>query len=158
MMNPQERIMLKKMIDENNVKDHTDDIRNKKHSSLIKSDLDKLLNIKTQHKELEANSPQEFDALCVAQCSFLFNNYTDIFNKIKKNEIDINILNQLIDVLKKIENEEVDQHEGSYMVGKLLKEIYIDSALKKSKHLDEEHKTNSPPPPKDISWKDFKQM
>ena len=158
MMNPQERIMLKKMIDENNVNDHTDDIRNKKHSSLIKSDLDKLLNIKTQHKDLEAKSPQEFDALCVAQCSFLFNNYTDIFNKIKKNEIDINILNQLIDVLKKIENEEVDQHEGSYMVGKLLKEIYIDSALKKSKHLDEEHKTNLPPPPKDISWKDFKQM
>ncbi len=158
MMNPQERIMLKKMIDENNVEDYTDDIRKKKHSSLIKADLDKLLNIKAQNSSLEQTDPQKFDAICVAQCPFLFNHYTDIFNKIKKDEIDINILNQLIDVLKKIEEKEVDQHEGSYLVGTLLKNIYIDSALKKSQHLDEIHKQEAPAPVKDISWADFKRM
>jgi hypothetical protein len=47
-------------------------------------------------------------------------------------------------------------------VGTLLKELYIDSALKKADKLNEEHdKNNSNMPfkePKPISWKQFKKM
>ena len=56
---------------------------------------------------------------------FLFNKYTDIFNKIKKDEIDLNILFQLLHILKLIEDSKLDQHTGSFEVGKLLKSIYI---------------------------------
>ena len=68
-------------------------------------------------------------------------------------------------MLKKIEDGMVDQHEGSFMVGTLLKKIYVDSALKKAEKLDKEHATdatNTPAivreDPVEISWKQFKRM
>jgi hypothetical protein len=60
----------------------------------------------------------------------------------------------------------VGQHEASVEVGKLLKQIYIDSALKKSEKLDKLHAkgqggqhaepSSGLPPAKKISWKQFK--
>ena len=99
------------------------------------------------------------------ECSFLFNYYTDLYNKIRKDEIDLAILYQFLDVLKQIEDGVVDQHEGSFMVGTLLKKIYVDSALKKADKLDKEHAANNEntsdivrEDPVEISWKQFKHM
>ena len=94
----------------------------------------------------------------ILECSFLYTYYTDLFNKIKKDEIDISILFTFLNVLKKIEDEEIDQHEGSYEVGLLLKKIYVDSALKKANKLNEnveesEYKSAQ----ENISWKEWKQ-
>ena len=93
-------------------------------------------------------------------CNFLFTYYTDIFNKIRKNEIDINILNKFLDVLRKIEDGELDQHEGSFMVGTLLKELYVDSALKKAEKLDEQSEKKEEPKRAEVnvSWNQFKKM
>jgi hypothetical protein len=98
---------------------------------------------------------------CMNECGFLFTYYTEIFNKVKKDEIDIGILNKFIDVLRKIEDGELDQHEGSFLVGTLLKELYVDSALKKAEKLNEEHQENKVEPKKaeiNISWKQYKKM
>jgi hypothetical protein len=65
-------------------------------------------------------------------------------------------------VLKLIEEGKVGQHEASVEVGKLLKQIYIDSALKKSEKLDKQHggsgsnASSSLPPVKKISWNQYK--
>jgi hypothetical protein len=106
--------------------------------------------------------------MCVNRCTFLFNNYTDIFNKVKKDEIDLSILGRLLGVLKLIEEGKVGQHEASVEVGKLLKQIYIDSALKKSEKLDKQHDKGSDnkgsdnastlPPAKKVSWTQYKKM
>ena len=97
--------------------------------------------------------------MCVSRCGFLFNNYTDIFNKVKKDEIHLGILSQLITVLHNIEEGKLDQHEGSFEVGKLLKEIYIDSALKKADKLNNKVENREKKIPiKNISWKDFKKQ
>ena len=59
--------------------------------------------------------------------------------------------------MSKIEDGKIDQHEGSYEVGKLLKQIYIDSALKKSEKIDKMYdvkETNIEPV--NISWKQWK--
>ena len=154
-MNVNERINLQKMIDENNVDDFTNDIREKKHSDKIKKDVDKLLDI-MRNDNLSEN---ELDELCVKNCLFLFNNYTDIYNKVKKNEINLNILWKLLDILKKIENYELDQHSGSYEVGKLLKEIYIDGVLKKEKKLNENENENKRKITNNLlSWKEYKKL
>lgn len=154
-MNVNERINLQKMIDENNVDDFTNDIREKKHSDKIKKDVDKLLDI-MRNDNLSEN---ELDELCVKNCIFLFNNYTDIYNKVKKNEINLNILWKLLDILKKIENYELDQHTGSYEVGKLLKEIYIDGVLKKEKKLNENENENKRKITNNLlSWKEYKKL
>ena len=128
-MNESESLQLKKMISENQVEDQTDDIREKKHSEKIRADVTRMIELKKKYQRLEKTNADQFDNILTSQCSFLFNNYTDIFNKVKKNEINLDTLWQLLNILRRIEEGTVDQHIGSYEVGKLLKKIYIDSAL-----------------------------
>jgi hypothetical protein len=147
------------MIDANNVQDCTNEIRNKKHSQLIREDVQRLINLKTKYSRLAQSNPAQFDTMCVSQCSFLFNYYTDIFNKVKKDEMNLSILDQLLDVLKQIEDEKLDQHTGAFEVGKLLKAIYIDSALIKAERIDKKtgkKTTVSKPKEKKITWAEFK--
>ena len=84
----------------------------------------------------------------------------DIFNKILKDEIDLKIMTRLLIVLKLIEDSKVDQHEGSAMVGKILKELYIDSALKTSENLDKEHESEKVEKNTGaaVSWLEYKHM
>lgn len=157
-MNPEERLHLDKLIKANNVEDNTENIRKLKHSEKIKDDIITLLKLKSDYQRLARTNPSQFDTMCVNRCSFLFNNYTDIFNRIKKDELDLQIMFQLLAVLKAIEDGKLDQHTGSFEVGKLLKSIYIDSALKKAEHSDKKFKKDDAPkkPEKKISWKEFK--
>ena len=129
-----QRLNLQTIMNENNIEDNTNNIKLTKHSLLIRADVNNLVFIKKKHKLLEKNNPDEFDKICISECQFLFNNYTDIFNKIKKDIIDLNILDYFLKKLKKIEDGELDQHEGSYLVGDLLKKIYVDSALRREKN------------------------
>jgi hypothetical protein len=162
-MNPQERLQLDKLIRANDVADNTQNIRELKHSQPLKDDILTLLKIKRDYQRLAKSNPIQFDSICVSRCSFLFNNYTDIFNKVKKDEIDLNILFQLLHILKMIEDGKLDQHTGSYEVGKLLKSIYIDSAVKKADNINKaregnthKEKHSATAPIKKISWAEFK--
>ena len=161
-MNQKEKLTLQKMISENSVEETTDLIREVKHSDKIRQDIKMLNFLKKKHKKLLNEKMEEFDDIAVKECIFLFNNYTDIYNKVKKDELDLNILNKFLDVLEKIENGKINQHEGSYEVGKLLKSMYIDSALRKSKKLDNENKKTDKKEVvnevKNISWRQFKNM
>ena len=55
-----------------------------------------------------------------------------------KGELDLTIMTKMLVILKLIEDGKVDQHEGSAMFGKVLKELYIDSAIKHGDNLDKE--------------------
>ena len=126
-LNENDRINLQKMIKTNDAEDFTQLIREEKHSSIIQKELETLLTIKKDFNRLAKKNPESFDKLCISRCQFLFNRYTDIFNKVKKDQIDLNILSQFLTVLKQIEDAKIDQHEGSVAIGRLLKELYIDS-------------------------------
>ena len=154
-----DRLNLNKMINTNNVQDCTDDIRQKKHSQLIRDDVTRLMSLKQKYSRLAKSNSVQFDAMCVSQCSFLFNNYMEIFNKVKKDEMNMQILHQLLDVLKQIEVGELDQHAGAFEVGKLLKTMYIDSALLKAEKIDKKTgKKITVPKPKEkkITWAEYK--
>ena len=155
-MDDKQRLQLQNMIKVNNVEDQTELIRDLKHSQILRNEVNNMILLKSKYRGDEEKIYNE----CVNECNFLFTFYTDIFNKIRKNEIDICILNKFFDVLRKIEDGELDQHEGSFMVGTILKELYVDSALKKSEKLDE--LAEKAPEPKKaevkISWKEFKKI
>lgn len=157
-MDEKQRLQLQNMIKANNVEDQTQLIRDLKHSHILKNEINSMIMIKAKYR----NDPEQINLECMNECGFLFTYYTEIFNKIKKDEIDINILNKFIDVLRQIEDGELDQHSGSFLVGTILKELYIDSALKKADKLNEEHDKNKPvkeqKEPVKISWKQFKKM
>ena len=139
----------------------TSEIRKKLHSDKIKQDVLKMIEIKRKYPRLAESNREQFNTMLQNQCSFLFNNYTDIFNRIKKDELDLSILNEFLKVLKDIEESKIDQHDGSYKIGQLLKQIYVDSAVRQSDNLDkrnnkkEKHKVRKIV---NISWKSFKEQ
>jgi len=156
-MDDKQRLQLANMIKANNVEDQTELIRNLKHSQVLRNEINNMILIKAKYRDNEEKIYEE----CINECGFLYTYYTDIFNKVKKDEIDIHILNKFLDVLRQIEDGQIDQHEGSFLVGTLLKELYVDSALKKAEKLDEEAKKNVVEPLRaenNISWKQFKKM
>lgn len=155
-MNDKQKLQLNQMINDNNVEDRTEQIRSLKHSSILRQEVNELMLIKRKYTD-----PEEINLEGMIHCNFLFTHYTDIYNKVRKDEIDYVILFQFLDVLKKIEDGLLDQHEGSYEVGVLLKKLYIDSALKKAEKLDAQYNdANAPESPvrevMDISWKAYK--
>jgi hypothetical protein len=156
-MNDDERLHLQKMITANNVEDQTNLIRNLKHSHILREDVNNLIMLKVKY-------PDDIEALnleAMTECNFLFTYYTDIYNKIKKDEIDLKILFKFLDVLRDIEDGKLDQHDGSYEVGMLLRKIYVDSALRKAEKLNAETGESEPEykgPQVEISWNQFKKM
>ena len=156
-MDDKQRLQLSNMIKVNNVEDQTELIRDLKHSQILRNDVNNMIMLKSKYRGDDEKIYNE----CINECNFLFTYYTDIFNKIRKDELDITILNKFIDVLKRIEDCELDQHEGSFAVGTLLKELYIDSALKKADKLDELNEKGKVEPKKaeiKISWNQFKKI
>ena len=157
-MSDTDRLNLQKMINANESVDTTELIKEVKHSRDIRNEVHQLLNLKKQYSRLARSNPNEFDQMCINRCNFLFTRYTDIFNKVKKDELDLSILNTFLNVFGEIEDGKIDQHEGSFKVGSILKKLYIDSALKKSEKLDNKHsKAVEKKRVKNISWKQFKE-
>lgn len=153
-----ELFQLKKMIETNNTEDHTDHIRDVKNSNEIRKALHTFLKLKTEHNDLWKNDKDRFEELVLRENPFLFHNYYQIHMTLLKDQIDMTIMLKLLAVLEKIESGELDQHEGSFVVGKLLKEIYIDGTVRKLEKLDELSEQSKPvmnhgTP---ISWKEFK--
>jgi hypothetical protein len=155
-MDDKQRLQLQNMIKANNVEDQTEFIRNLKHSQIIRNEVNNLIIIKGKFRGDEKKIHEEG----VNECNFLFTYYTDIYNKIRKDELDIGILNKFLDVLKRIEDGDLDQHEGSFLIGTILKELYVDSALKKAEKLNDKDEPKPEPikPQQNVSWKQFKKM
>ena len=157
-MNSNQRLQLNQIIDENNVEDCTAHIREKQHSGKIREAVTKMLDILKANDGADA---QALDDALMKECSFMFNHYTDIYNRVKKRELDMSILWEFLNVLEKIEQGESDQHAGAFEVGSLLKKMYIDSAVRQADARDAAHaKEQEQPrtPTHDISWNDFKAL
>lgn len=153
-MNPSQRLQLNQMIDENNVEDYTTLIREKRHSGKIRKSVTKMIDIIKVNEGLDARG---LDELLMADCAFMFNHYTDLYNRIKNQELDLSILWEFLNVLEKVENEESDQHMAAFEVGSLLKKLYIDSALRgQSKYENKEE--SSIREGKSITWNDYSKM
>lgn len=168
-LNNAERLNLKRMIDESECENNTDNIRKLKHSVLIRNDIRKLNTLKVQHAELRESNMDEFFTLCKTECSFLYEKYMDLFKKVLHDELDLEIMTKLLMVLKMIEDGKLDQHEGSVIVGRILKELYIDSAVKHADNLAVKYSVEQQNDKKDtngddagsdeiktISWREYK--
>ena len=163
-MDESQRLHLEKMIKENNVEETTGKIRELKHSQLIKRDVDIFLSLKKKYSRLLKTNKQQFTNIVQMQCKFLFTNYTNLFNRLLKDELNLKILAMLLMILKRIEDGELDQHEGSYEVGKILKELYVDSALRKEKIKTSKRKRHRKKKSKKekthakLTWSEYKQL
>ena len=82
-MNDSQRLHLQKMIKANNVEDQTNLIRQLKHSVIIQNEVNNMVMLKAKYR----NDPDKLNTECMQECGFLFAYYTDLYNKIKKDEI-----------------------------------------------------------------------
>jgi len=153
-MNEEDRLNLKKLIGTNEEFETTNLIRKVKHSNKIKEQVQILTTLKSRYARLSKTNPGEFDMMCKSKCSFLYDNYTEIFNKIKKDQLDLKLLAEFLAVLKDIEDGNIDEHDGSFKVGSILKKIYIDSALSNQPTRQKDKQTYKKN--KNISWSAYK--
>jgi hypothetical protein len=156
-MDPNQRLQLQQLITANNVEDNTDLIRQLKHSHVLRENINNLIMLKAKYM----NDPDSLHLEGMTECNFLFTYYTDLYNKIRKDEIDLKILYKALDVLRDIEDGKIDQHDGAYAFGTLLKQVYVDSALKKAEKLNTETEKKEQEykgPQINMSWSQFKKM
>tara|TARA_Y100000389_G_C17396216_1_gene482676 strand:- start:720 stop:1196 length:477 start_codon:yes stop_codon:yes gene_type:complete len=111
--------------------DNTELIRELKHSELLKLNVEKLIIFKQTNKKLLESDKEKYDNLLKKECFFLFSNYSDIFKKLKEDDMNISVMFKMIDIYKEIEDGKLDQNEASFKLGTLLKEIYVDKAIAK---------------------------
>jgi hypothetical protein len=148
MISDDERINLQKLVGEFESGDNTDHIRKLKHSGKMRRDIENIERLKGQGK---SDTESMMDV-----APFLYSNYTDIFHRVVKGDLNLEIMDKVLDILAMIEDERVDQHEGSVLVGRLLKEMYLDSAVRRADRLDDENPKEAPVEGRSISWKDYK--
>jgi len=154
-MNKEDKLNLKKIVNNYNPVETTEKIRELKHSEIIRENVTTYLELKKKYKRL---SKEQFTNIVQKKCYFLYENYTNIFNKLIKDELDLTILNKFLYILHKIEKGDIDQHEGSVMVGNILKELYIDSALRKDNKRNDNKKIERTRKGKNITWNDYKKI
>ena len=157
-MNSKERLHLEKMIKDNNIEETTGKIRELKHSSLIKADIENYLFLKKKYPRLLETNREQFKRMAEKKCNFIFIRYRNLYDRLIKNELNLNIVELLLKVLKRIEEGEIDQHEGSYEVGKILKELYVDSALRRDTKREKKKKKKAKKRVMNITWTDFKRL
>ena len=157
-MDKTQRLNLNKMLRDNDAPETTELIRKLKHSKKIKQDIDRMELLKIKYQRLAKSNIDQYKQIITNQCSFLFNNYTNIFNRLLKNQLDLTILKRFINILHRIEEGDIDQHEGSFEIGKLLKELYLDSVVRQDKMSNKGRKMKPKKPVKKISWAEFKKI
>lgn len=150
MISNDERVNLQKLVGQFESEDNTEHIRQLKHSHKIRKDIEQIQRFK-QENGSTITMEQGMDV-----APFLYSNYTDIFHRIIKGDLNLEIMDKVLSILGLIENGQVDQHEGSVLVGRLLKELYLDSAVRRADRLDEENPKEAPLEGKSVSWKEFK--
>jgi len=141
----------------NEYQDNTEYIRKAKNSVIIRDEILAMERLKRSYKG-DLNS-EEFTELCRLECRFLYDNYMFLFNRLLKDVLNLKLMFQFLHVLKQVEDGSINQEEGSVVVGQILKDIYLDCAIREADRLDKKYSEERPPPPlegKSISWKQFK--
>lgn len=152
------RLNFNNMLKESGVENNTKKIKILKHSAKIRDQVSIMMDIKKKYVRLDKKTA---DNMIDNKCNWLFSNYTNIFNKLKKGQLNLQILDNFLTILKNIEDGKCDQHEGSVMVGKLLKELYIDSAIRQEKQYDEKAKKKKKKMKRikqNLTWDDYKKL
>ena len=91
-MDAKKRLNLQEMVKAYDANDNTSKIRQLKHSRLIRDDVETLLNLKKKYKRMATLERAKYENIVISHCSFLFTNYTNIFNRLMKDELNLNIL------------------------------------------------------------------
>lgn len=149
---------MKALMESDDYINNTVRIRELKHSERILEEIGKLCELRKKHPNMRMIDEVGYTELCRNTTPFLFNHYTDIFNKVVKDELNMEMMVRFIFILKQIEDGILDQYDASVKVGTILREMYVDSAIRRGENLDKLHESEATQfvEPVKMSWSDFK--
>lgn len=145
-MDDKHKYELERMIKENETKDQTDSIRERGHSGILRDSILQFYKIKYSYK---LNGPDELRRITKDQCEFLFSNYRELYEMLVTKDINLPMMMKLLELLENIETGKSTQHESSFVLGQMLKELYIDPKINTHSVAEE---------PMKLSWSDYKKM
>ena len=150
-MNKEQKEYLAKYVAENNIDDTTEKIREAKQSKRLRDDVMKLCKLRILYKD-----NTQFIQKCEEQCKFLKENQQKLYDKLLENQQieTLNIVKKMLKLLESIENNEIDQNDGSYEFGKLCKEIYVDPVINNDDSTKRKNKNKS----RNITWEEYKNI
>ena len=142
-MNDSQKLQLHELMKQNNTVDNTQLIRQLKHSSVLRENIERMMTLKKTVQE------PDLGRQCEKECYFLYEKYTALYHRLYKNRVDLSVLNTFLHVLSKIEEGVCTQQEASFEIGTLLKHMYVDPELEKKEPTFKESKN--------IQWQEYKQ-
>ena len=146
---------LERLIQENDTKDQTQSIKERKHSSKLRDQVLTLYAIKykQQHKSMEA-----MQEMIKRECEFLYTDYRELYEILTTKHMDLGMMLKMLELLGNIENSKMTQHESSFALGQMLKEMYIDPKInQRVEELDDNNEVIDVEPI-ELSWKHYKIM
>lgn len=153
-MDPKNRLLLNKLVSQYDSEDTTEKIRELKHSKRIYEDVCTIQKLKRDYSRLRETNKDQFVTMMKNRASFLYENYSNIFHRLKKDQVNIQVLFMFLKTLEAIENGEMDQHEASVQIGQLLKEMYVDKVIDTKREKKPVYKK----PINNVSWEQYKTM
>ena len=91
-MEESHRLNLEQMIKETDAEDNTEQIKKLKHSIKIREDVKGFVKLNKKYKRMRNDNKKMYMQIMMKNCNFLWTNYTNIFNRLVKDELDLNIL------------------------------------------------------------------
>jgi hypothetical protein len=136
--------------------DSTNMIREFKHSRSMLSEIVNLRAIRQIYSDPVELRSQSFEC-----APFLANHFQSIFMRIVKGDLDLDILEKAVYILKDIEEGKFNQEEGAKKFSAMMLELYAQGIVKKEvetpPELTKSNDTTAPAPaPATFSWKDWK--
>jgi hypothetical protein len=154
MLSASEEFQLRKMLETTTAEDNTEAIRRNQHSKEIRDCIEYMVEMKRVHADLLKSDKKAFEDLIMPKVGFLFFNFMPIYNMMLK-DVDVAVLTEMLNHLQMIERGECDQHTASVLVGKLLKQMYIDTTLKE---IEERDAQKEKPTHLNISYAEYKSL
>jgi hypothetical protein len=107
--------------------------------------------LRQKYEVLKESDPEKYITIFRNECNYLYTKFPGIFEKVVSQNMNLEIFEQIVLILKMIEDDKIDQAEGSGLVGKLSQDLFFRPVLE----------TNMAPsqgeaPAVEMSWKYYK--
>jgi hypothetical protein len=109
--------------------------------------------LRNTYAQLKEDNPEEYLRVFQKECNYIYTKFPDVFDRVVKNDMNLDVFEKIVMILKLIEDGKVNQSEASALVGKLSQRLFFQPATaSQPKPVQEEQEVKT-----GMSWKEFKQ-
>jgi hypothetical protein len=150
-------ILAKLQAEAENYEDNTSGIREAKHSSPLLADIRRMAKLRTRHADLKEKSMDDYLVIFQRECKYIYTQFPDVFDRVVRNDMNLDVFEKIIMILKMIEDGKVNQSEASALVGKLSQKLFFQKEAVEAVANAANSSSAEPEPPRGMTWKEFKQ-